>query len=115
MLLGRVARRRVIHFADNTGALSAVVHGYSSKPDCARLVSLLHAQLAGLLCEVWWEWVPSKANPADIPTRPERAHEMSPSAVEIPILLPPVEEVTGDFAAWIAGVRCLVDSDTSRV
>ena len=48
-------------------------------------------------------------------SRPERAHEMSPSAVEIPILLPPVEEVTGDFAAWIAGVRCLVDSDTSRV
>jgi hypothetical protein len=104
-----VGRRHIIHFADNTGALSAAVHGYSSKPDCAQLVNVLHAQLVGLRAHVWWEWVPSKANPADIPTRPERAGEMSAAAVRVPMYLPPVGEVLGDVKGWIGRTREIVD------
>ena len=32
-----LAGRRVVHFVDNTVALSAIVHGYARKPDMAVL------------------------------------------------------------------------------
>ena len=70
----------MIHLIDNTGALSALVHGYARKADLARLVNLFHLQTVGLRCTVWAEWVPSKANPADIPTRADRSAEMRATA-----------------------------------
>ena len=51
------------------------------------------------------EWAPSAANPADIPTRLERAGEMPRSAVCVEMNLPPIEEVEGNVAAWISQVR----------
>ena len=60
-----------IHFVDNTGALSNLVHGYASRPDCGRLTNAYHLMLADLRCKVWLEWVPSKANVADLPSRDE--------------------------------------------
>ena len=47
--------RAIIHFIDNTGALSALVHGYASKPDLARLVNVYHVQVVGLRCMTWHE------------------------------------------------------------
>ena len=58
-----------IHFEDNTGALSHLVHGYASAADCARLVNTFHLLVSALRCDVWFEWVPSKANCADLPSR----------------------------------------------
>jgi len=100
-----LSRRAVIHFIDNFAALSALVHGYASKPDLARLVNIFHAQLAGIRSWFFGDWVPSKANPADVPTRPERFHEMPSTAVWVDMVLPPIEQVEFDLAAWIAGVR----------
>ena len=97
--------RAVVHFIDNTAALSALVHGYASKPDMARLVNLFHAQLVALECWFYGEWVPSKANPADVPTRPDRWHEIPPTAVEVPMVIPDVAAVEADVAAWIHSVR----------
>ena len=59
----------VIHFVDNTGALSNLIHGYAARPDCGRLTNAFHLTLARLRCMVWLEWVPSKANVADYPSR----------------------------------------------
>ena len=79
------AGRRIIHFIDNTTALSALVNGYSGKADLARLVKLFHVATIALCCEWWGECrVPSKANLADIPTRDESAsrrpaHVLNPS------------------------------------
>ena len=95
----------MIHFIDNTPALSALVHGYAGKPDMARLVNAFHAQTVGLRCMTWKEWVPSKANPADIPTRVERDGEMPESAVWVDMILPPIEMMEGDIAEWIRSVR----------
>jgi hypothetical protein len=81
----------VIHFIDNTGACSALVHGYASKPDCARLVNAYHAQAVGLRCMAGGEWVRSKANPADIPTRESRHGEMPETAKRVVMKLPPVD------------------------
>ena len=62
-------RRRVLHFVDNTAALSAAVHGYAHEPDMAAVVNALHCYDAALVCDAWFEWVPSKANVADLPSR----------------------------------------------
>ena len=98
-------RQRVVHFVDNTGALSAMVHGYARKPDMARMVNVFHAQMVGLQCEWYGEWVPSKANPADIPTRPERLHELPADVEWVEMALPSVEEIEGDLSGWIARAR----------
>ena len=103
-----LADRAVIHFIDNFAALSALVHGYASKPDLARLVNLFHAQIAALHCWFYGDWVPSKANPADVPTRAERAHEMPPSATWVDMVLPALEAVERNVGAWIQAVRAHV-------
>ena len=61
--------RRVNHWIDNTVALSALVHGYSGKPDLAVMVNAFYLQIAGLRASVYFDWVPSKANIADLPSR----------------------------------------------
>ena len=68
--------RKVIHFVDNAGALSHMVNGYAGQPDSARLVNAFHVAIMALEMSWYGEWVPSKANPADIMTRPERFEEL---------------------------------------
>ena len=97
------AGRRVIHFMDNTAALSALANGYSRKPDLARLVNLYHVAVVALGCEWWGEWVPSAANLADIPTREKSAgrrpaHVRDGGAVE----LPPLHWGAGQLREWMA-------------
>ena len=100
------AGRRIIHFIDNTTALSALVNGYSGKPDLARLVNLFHVATIALGCEWWGEWVPSKANLADIPTRAESAslrpsHVLDGGAVE----LPPLHWGAGQLREWMRAME----------
>lgn len=47
--------RRLLHFIDNTPALSALVHGYTSKPDLAILSNAYHLLVARNLTDVWLE------------------------------------------------------------
>lgn len=53
---------RVMHFVDNTGALSPVIFGYARKFDCARMVNSFHLLVAALQMQVFFEWVPSHVN-----------------------------------------------------
>jgi hypothetical protein len=62
--------RQVIHFIDNQGTAGAFSRGYSSAPDLAALSNVMHLTLAALHCDVWWEWLRSEHNPADLPSRP---------------------------------------------
>ena len=48
-----------------------MVNGYSGVPDMARLVNLFHLAIIALDVDWWGEWVPSKANCADLMTRPD--------------------------------------------
>ena len=61
--------RDVLHWIDNTSAKAALVHGYSGAPDSARLVHAFHSYNLGLRARPWFEYVRSKANPADEPSR----------------------------------------------
>ena len=82
-----------MHFIDNMTALSALVNGYASKSDCAAMVNAFHERMLEMRRRVWAEWVPSKANIADWPTRPELEHLIPISAEQVPLVLPPVSQL----------------------
>jgi len=67
--------REVVFFCDNTSAMSAAVHGYARSQDFAALSNTLHLALAALTCTPFFEWVPSLASCADIPSRPQGVAE----------------------------------------
>ena len=73
--------RRVLCFVDNTVALSKAVHGYANEPDMAAAVNALHACDAALAADAWFEWVPSKANVADLPSREESTWDTGDAAL----------------------------------
>lgn len=63
----------VLHYIDNQGALYGFIKGRSNDSDCNRLVFITLLQLAKLSCDVWFDYVPSAANIADLPTRLDAA------------------------------------------
>jgi len=89
--------RSFIHFVDNTFALSIFVHGYASRPDCAALVNPYYLKLASLNAQPYFEWVPSKANLSDLPSRESRSPkslidfmDIVPDAVRVEFVYPPL-------------------------
>ena len=106
----RLRGRRVIHFIDNTGALSAMIYGYARKIDCARMVNSFHLLLASLQARVYFEWVPSGANTSDLPSRVMEAGAMDtyfqyfPTSVEGPSHMPPLDAWMPDGAASLDSV-----------
>ena len=73
--------RRVIHFVDNAGAPN-MVNGYSGKPDMAALVNMFHLAIMALDVEWYGEWVPSKANIADIVSAPRARARPGPQVAQ---------------------------------
>lgn len=71
------AGRKVNHFIDNTVAQSVLVHGYAKKPDLAKPVNVFYLQMLSLRASVYFDWVPSKANIADLPSRFDPAGTLS--------------------------------------
>ena len=67
----RLASRRVLHFVDNTVSLSAMVNGYVGKEDLSTMVSAYHLMSTALQSRPYLDYVPSKANIADLPSRGE--------------------------------------------
>jgi hypothetical protein len=94
--------RRIIHFIDNTGALSAMIFGYARKLDCARMINSFHLLLAALQLRVYFEWVPSDANTSDLPSRALEDGAMDtyytyfPNSVRGESHMPPLD-------AWLPG------------
>ena len=96
--------RNVLFFCDSTSAMSAAVHGYTRTPDMAAMANALHLEFARLQCRPWFEWVPSEANPADIPSRVSGPHPLYSALglTEAPggILLPPRGMLRSDILDW---------------
>ncbi|KAL1495392.1 hypothetical protein AB1Y20_016761 [Prymnesium parvum] len=61
--------RLVHHFVDNKGALGGLIKGYSDKPDSARIINMVHVQVARFSCHPWFGFVYSEDNVADGPSR----------------------------------------------
>ena len=90
----------VLHYIDNTSALASLIHGYSGKPDSARLVNLYHLVQMRLRSLPWLRYVPSELNIADWPSRIkislDRLKDMG--AIEVPMVLPTLSQLTGPWA-----------------
>ena len=61
--------RAVFHYIDNQGALYSLIKGRSRDGDTNRLVFVTNMRTASLQCDVWFDYVPSASNMADLPTR----------------------------------------------
>uniref|UniRef100_A0A7S4F9Y6 Uncharacterized protein n=1 Tax=Chrysotila carterae TaxID=13221 RepID=A0A7S4F9Y6_CHRCT len=93
--------RRVIHWIDNTSALAALIKGYSSRPDSALIVHAFHAFNVRVGARVWFEYVSSKSNIADLPSRGEfrMLHELG--SIQRHCVLPPLESWRAAAADWV--------------
>ena len=106
----RLRGRAVMHWCDNTVALSAAVGGSGNFPGCMRLVCMLHLALLWFNTLVYFDWVPTDDNPADWPTREDKFHLIPPEAVEVEMRLPPsvlftpLSESGIALAAWRAAL-----------
>ena len=69
--------REVLFFVDNQTALKVAVNGYARHPDLAGLSNAIHLALASLSARAHFEWVPGKANPADLPSRADFVFDSS--------------------------------------
>jgi hypothetical protein len=96
----RVRGRQVNHFIDNTVALSGLVHGYARKLDLARMINAFHLQIAALDANVYYEFVPSKCNVADLPSRDEYELLDEHGGKRTPMLFPPASDWTGPLDLW---------------
>ena len=85
---------------DNTVALSAFVHGYVGKEDLAQLVNVYHMTAAALRARTYLDYVPSKANIADLPSRGEYALTHSMGAARGKMLVPGLAELESPLEAW---------------
>ena len=103
--------RRVIHFVDNAGSLLHLVNGYAGQPDSARIVNLFHIAVAALGIHWWGEWIPSKANIADIMTRPGRFFELqaglgaSQHIHKHEFKMPPLGDDSVTLTDWMRAMR----------
>ena len=59
----------IMCWLDNQGALYCALNGRSADPDMSRLVFLAQLRIAQLRARVWFDYVPSASNVADLPTR----------------------------------------------
>ena len=94
------AMRDVNHFIDNTVALSGLVHGYARKLDLARMVNAFHLQMAGLRANAYYEFVPSLANLADLPSRNEFELLEQLGGRHVDVVFPPAADWLGPLRRW---------------
>ena len=97
----RVRGREVNHWIDNTISLSGLVHGYARKLDLARMVNAFHLQITGLRTHVWFEFVPSKANIADLPSRGEFALLTRMGGRPSVLSIPPAADWQSPLETWL--------------
>lgn len=93
-----------IHFIDNQGTLGILTRGASHHAPMGRLAHRVAAQLFRLRARVWFEYVASHANIADLPSRHDsqlarrilrerfRAR-VRPAELTPPLVLPPLDAV----------------------
>ena len=97
---------------DNAGSLSHLINGCAGQPDSAKIVNVFHAALIALRMRWWGERISSKANIADIMTRPGRFHELlaglkigADDVQTYDFVLPPINWETTGLVEWMRLMR----------
>ena len=83
--------RNVMHYVDNQGACYALINGGAKDDDMNRCVFIAGMRQAVLGCNVWYDYVPSASNIADLPTRldDDTVRRLDSFASRVPFDLPP--------------------------
>ena len=97
--------RQAVHWIDNTGAVAALVKGYARAPDSVRMVHAFAAFMLGRAMSVWFEYVPSKANIADLPSRFEFTLLRELGAEEREFIFPPFASWDEDASYWLGAAE----------
>jgi hypothetical protein len=87
-----LVERDVLHFIDNTAAVAGIAKGFSAKPDSARIIHAYHALNVQIGAQVYFEWVKSEANIADLPSRGQYDLLNEFGSREVPIIIPPISD-----------------------
>ena len=97
----RTAERRIFHYVDNTSAVMSLFKGYSKQSDSSRLVHIFAILQAHLRFDVWWEYVPSKANIGDMPSRLDWSLLRDLGARWIPTVVLTADQYFAPLASWL--------------
>ena len=104
--------RPVELWIDNSGAIGALVKGYSGVPDCARIVNLFHFAAAKVgIKSLWIDYVASESNPADVPSRLHEMSELEAATAladfgePIPMVIPTIADHNGEWLSSTAIAR----------
>ena len=97
----RLRDRRVSHFIDNSSSMCSLFKGYSKASDSALLINIFHLVCASLRCSVYWFYVRSKANIADMPSRNVLAPFAKLRSVLSPVLMPTAEQLRAPLEVWL--------------
>ena len=107
------AGRHVLHFIDNTWALAALVSGYATAIDSGLIVNAFHALNVGLCADIYFEYVRSAANIADLPSRGAlrellrvlRRLGMGGAATRVRGVFPPIESWAAPATKWLQAAQ----------
>ena len=101
--------RPVELWIDNSGAVGALIKGYSGIPDCARIVNTFHFAMAKLgATSLWIDYVPTDSNPADIPSRlhemdeREKIRELRNLGEQVKMVIPAFAD---EFGNWLSSIQ----------
>ena len=101
--------RPVELWIDNSGAVGALIKGYSGIPDCARIVNTFHFAVAKLgATSLWIDYVPTDSNPADIPSRlhemdeREKIRELRNLGEQVKMVIPAFAD---EFGNWLSSIQ----------
>ena len=97
----RTAERRIFHYVDNTSAVMSLFKGYSAKSDSSRLVHIFSILQARLRFDIWWEYVPSKANIGDMPSRLDWSLLRALGARWVPSAILTADQYLAPLASWL--------------
>lgn len=116
--------RDVVHFVDNTSAIAALIKGYSGVPDSARIVHAFHSLNAGLRMNVWFQYVASKANVSDLPSRAADdelmevlqrfEHRCDIDREPVEMVIPPFDKWNAPFSVWLEHVAAAAGGSQKR-
>ena len=106
---------------DNTSALYGLVKGYSRVPMSSSIIAAVHTAALRYDLQLWFNYVASKANIADLPSRGALAEmaallsrfqpSFSLAEAEVPVVLP---DLGGGWGAVLEAVRSLREQPRSR-
>ena len=87
----------IVHYIDNKPALSCIIKGFSKQDDLCSLTGKLWYEAGKLMSNYRAEYVESKLNLADGPSRDDMSFVESIGATEIPLRFP---EHRGGLSEW---------------